>query len=73
MPATDAEMIAWRLGEEMAANPDQQLQAPDRPWEIGEIPMSEERQQAMRNLGPEVFFGWAERGWNAAEAAAAKG
>lgn len=70
MPATTAEMIAWQLGEEIAAHPELTLQPPDRPWEIGMIPWTDDRLQAVDDLTPPVFFDWVGRGQVAAQAKA---
>ena len=60
-------MIAWRLGEEMAATPELELQGPDELWRPGLIAMSDDRLEAMERLTPETFFEWVGRGvaaWN---------
>jgi hypothetical protein len=62
-PLTNAELVAWNLGRELAANPHMGLQGPDEPWRPELIAMSDERLEAMRRIGPESFFSWVDRGW----------
>lgn len=65
---TNAETIAWNLGREVAQNPDKELQGPEEPPNPEQIQMDGDRMQSMMDLGPELFFHWVDRGWNAAMA-----
>ena len=62
MPSTNAEMTAWNLGQEWAANPDKVPQAPNQPWDDTLIPMTDERIRALEALGVEHFIDWVTRG-----------
>lgn len=61
---TNAELIAWNLGVELARNPGLRLQGPNEDWDMGMVAMSDERLSAMAALTPDVFFAWVERAFS---------
>jgi hypothetical protein len=68
-PNTDAELIAYNLGQQLAES--------DGPVLFGELPeyfdhtiaLHPQRQQARDILGPELFWSWADRGYAARKSA----
>ena len=67
---TNAELIAWNLGVELAHHPDRRLQGPSEDWDMGMVAMSDDRLEAMAQLTPEVFFAWVDRAFSRSTAAA---